>query len=281
MNQYQESIVDYYSQTENSYKDAWDLDNTFSLHHGYWDYTVNSFSDSLLRMNAVLAGKAAIQKNMHVLDAGCGIGGSSVWLAKNIGCRVTGITLSQKQAEQAQALAQRFGLTHLLTFQVADYCHTHFENESFDVVWAIESVCYAESKAEFAKEAFRVLKPKGTFIMADAMVEAFENNQHTTIRTLLDGMLVNYLETPENWTQFCAEAGFKISCLDNISSYAQKTSTRLFYFSIVAKVWAWYRQHIVRKPFTDVQVNNIKASGAQYWGLKKKLWQYQILHSVK
>ncbi len=277
MNQYQKSIVDYYSQTENSYKDAWDLDNTFSLHHGYWDSSVSSFSDSLLRMNAVLAEKSAIQKDMHVLDAGCGIGGSSIWLAKNIGCRVTGITLSQRQAKQAQALAQRFGLAHLLTFQVADYCHTHFEDGTFDVVWAIESVCYAESKAYFAKEAFRVLKPNGTLIMADAMVEAFEYNQHKTMRTLLDGMLVNYLETPDNWTGFCAKAGFKTSCIENISSYALKTSTRLFYFSVAAMVWSWYRQYIVRKPFTKVQVSNIKASAAQYWGLKKKLWQYQIL----
>lgn len=40
-----------------------------------------------------------------MLDAGCGIGGSSIWLAKNIQCTVTGISISEKQINNAQNLA--------------------------------------------------------------------------------------------------------------------------------------------------------------------------------
>jgi len=34
---YQQTIVDYYRDTENAYKDSWDLDNSLAIHYGYWD----------------------------------------------------------------------------------------------------------------------------------------------------------------------------------------------------------------------------------------------------
>ncbi len=41
-----------------------------------------------------MAEKAGVSSGDRVLDAGCGVGGSVIWLAKNYGCKATGITLS-------------------------------------------------------------------------------------------------------------------------------------------------------------------------------------------
>jgi tocopherol O-methyltransferase len=40
-------------------------------------------------MNQVLANKAKIRKTDLILDAGCGVGGSSIWLVRNIGAKAT------------------------------------------------------------------------------------------------------------------------------------------------------------------------------------------------
>ena len=73
---YHKNIVDYYTESENAYKDSWDLNNSLAIHYGYWDDKVKSFRQSLLRMNEVMMEAAEIKTKDKVLDAGCGIGGS-------------------------------------------------------------------------------------------------------------------------------------------------------------------------------------------------------------
>src|SRR5687768_12088387 len=100
-NEYHEKIVQYYDESEDAYKDSWDLNNSLAIHYGYWDDKVKSFSQSLIRMSEVMMETARIKSSDRVLDAGCGVGGSSIFLASTAGCRVTGITLSERQAELA------------------------------------------------------------------------------------------------------------------------------------------------------------------------------------
>ena len=75
--EYHQRIIDYYQDTENAYKDSWDLNNSLSIHYGYWDQSVNNFPESLLRMNAVMMKAADIKPADRVLDAGCGVGGNA------------------------------------------------------------------------------------------------------------------------------------------------------------------------------------------------------------
>ena len=81
---YHKKIIQYYIDTENSYKDSWDLNNSLAIHYGYWDDKVNSFPQSLLRMNEVMIEAADITAKDKVLDAGCGVGGSSIFMASTI-----------------------------------------------------------------------------------------------------------------------------------------------------------------------------------------------------
>ena len=45
---YHKNIVDYYAESENAYKDSWDLNNSLAIHYGYWDEKVKSFPQSLV-----------------------------------------------------------------------------------------------------------------------------------------------------------------------------------------------------------------------------------------
>ena len=110
LTEYHQKIIDYYRDTENSYKDSWDLNNSLAIHYGYWDNAVKSFPESLLRMNEVMMMAAGIKATDKVLDAGCGIGGSSIFLASTLGCKVTGITLSERQVQQATGNAKQKGI---------------------------------------------------------------------------------------------------------------------------------------------------------------------------
>jgi ubiquinone/menaquinone biosynthesis C-methylase UbiE len=275
--EYHEKIIQYYKDTENAYKDSWDLNNSLAIHYGYWDDGIKSFPQSLLRMNEVMMEAAGIKSTDKVLDAGCGVGGSSIFMATTLGCQVTGITLSERQVLKANGNAKQKDVGNLVDFKVMNFCATDFPDASFDIVWGCESICYADSKEQFIKEAYRLLRPGGRLIVADGFVSAFENNENPIIRQWLNGWQVNYLETPGRFEFFMQQTGFDNISYRNISKEASHSSRRLYKFYFLASLYLAWKKINFSKPATEMQKRNIKACKFQYMGMKKGLWQYGLI----
>jgi cyclopropane fatty-acyl-phospholipid synthase-like methyltransferase len=278
---YHKRIVEYYNATEHAYRDSWDLDNSLAIHYGYWDEKVHSFPASLVRMNEVMAEQANMLPGEKVLDAGCGVGGSSIFLASIRGAAVTGITLSAKQVQKATDNAKEKGVGANVNFQVMDYCNTSFPDGSFDIVWGCESICYAGNKEEFIKEAWRLLKPGGRLIVADGFVTQFQNNEHPVIRKWLDGWQVNYLETPHRFADFMKQAGFKNISYRDISKFTANSCRRLYRFFFLASLYLIWKKLTFSYKTTPVQKGNIHACKNQYIGMKRKLWEYGMIGGIK
>ncbi|HSU27265.1 MAG TPA: methyltransferase domain-containing protein [Chitinophagaceae bacterium] len=281
VNEYHDRISRYYQDSENAYKDAWDLDRSLSIHFGYWDEKVHSFPQSLLRMNEVMIEAAHIKSGERVLDAGCGVGGSSIFLAEKLNCRVTGITLSERQVGQARLNAKKKNLENILDFTIMDYSATDFPDASFDIVWGCESICYADNKKQFVKEAYRLLKPGGRLVVADGFISEPGNNQHPLIRQWLDGWQVNYLETAGAFGEYMREAGFSDSAYRDISQFTKHSSRRHHRFYYLASLYLAWKTISFSNHATAMQKKNIKACKYQYRAAKKGLWQYGLIVGKK
>lgn len=137
------TIEEYYSSTARDYSFLWDKRN---IHFGYRDGNTTGHIDSLNNMNRQVALLARLRASARVLDAGCGVGGLSLWLADKYGAEVDGITVCAEQVESARQFAEQDNLNERTAFHQMDYTCTDFQDDAFDAVVAIESVCYAKDK---------------------------------------------------------------------------------------------------------------------------------------
>lgn len=167
MNFTNRDIADYYNQTLIHYKKWWKLNDVLAVHYGFWDKDTATFAEALINTNFTLMQIAGIDEGARILDAGCGVGGSAIYLAKEKNAKVTGITLSEKQLEFANLKREELKLQSLVDFKLEDYTKTSFNPATFDLIWAIESLTSASDKAKFAREAYRILNPGGKLIIAD------------------------------------------------------------------------------------------------------------------
>ncbi len=138
------------------------------MHHGYYG------ADGMLKKDRreaqidlieELLQWADVSQATRILDVGCGIGGSSLYLAARFKADVTGITLSPVQAQRASDRAKFAGLSQSTCFLVADALNMPFLDNSFDVVWSLESGEHMPDKTKFMQELYRVLKPGGKLLV--------------------------------------------------------------------------------------------------------------------
>ena len=274
-------IAEYYDTTRSHYNRWWKLRENHSLHYGIWDEGVKSFSESLVNTNRVMMEIAGIRERDRVLDAGCGVGGAAFYLARMKNAHVTGISLSRKQIQIANEYAGQNNISDKISFEVMDFTRTTFRNETFDVVWACESVCQAPDKKAFIGESFRLLKKGGRLIICDYFIP--EENQydcHSWLRKWCDSWAISGLITREVF-----QAALNASGFNNIRSFdytAQiiRSSLRMYLSSLVgalpSEIYNLFHLKVSRFART-----HYRCGYYQYKALKARLWEYNIILAVK
>ena len=189
--------------------------------------------------------KSELPKSSKVLDVGCGVGGTSRFLAEHRGCTVTGITISSEQvklARQITAVDNKLDKSttngeHILVTDVftphgsgkvhfieldAEKMLNYFttvsdtnRSEHFDCVWITEALSHIPNKQNFFSSSFALLKPHSRsklviadwFKAPDLTPEQVEND----IKAIEDGMLLPRLYTMTEYVDLATEAGFKLA----------------------------------------------------------------------
>jgi tocopherol O-methyltransferase len=131
------------------------------IHHGLWDADETP-REAQLQLTERLATLAGIAAGQQMVDIGCGMGASSIHLAKTRRCRSLGVTISPLQRSWAALAARWHRVASRVEFRCADAEQLELPRQSLDLVWSIECTEHLFDKPRFFERAAAWLKPGGT-----------------------------------------------------------------------------------------------------------------------
>lgn len=169
-----DGIANFYDESSGVWEEVWGE----HMHHGYYDDEIvvaDTKGDpdhrraqiKMIEKSLAYAGVPGSKEGRPktIVDVGCGIGGSSRYLARKYQAKVQSITLSPVQVQRAVDITAKQGLTELVNFQVANALQQPFPDGSFDLVWSMESGEHMPDKNQFMGELARVVAPGGRVIL--------------------------------------------------------------------------------------------------------------------
>ena len=270
----------YYDETRLDYRLLWLNPQNRAMHFGYWGPETRSHSESLIEMNRQLAAAIGISAGQRVLDAGCGVGGSTIWLTRYCAVRAVGITPVAGQVQRARRYARQHGLADRITFVQADYTQTRFAAGSFDTIWAMESVCHAPDKRRFLAEARRLLRPGGRLGMAEYLRTARPHSPtgEALLHDWLEGWAIPDLATRAEYAGWVAEAGFTGLQVADVSPQVRRSLRRLYRIS--RSLWPLALLLRAGGLRSVRQHGNSRGAWQQYQAFEAGLWSYGLLTAV-
>jgi tocopherol O-methyltransferase len=196
------------------------------LHHGYWDND-QSAPEAQVRLMEVLAERAGVVRGSHVLDIGCGVGGSAFWLAKHFDCQVTGLTISPVQARMAARTAKARGLSDRVQFQVADANQWRPAPESVDMIWIMESSEHFQDKEGFFKRCASALKPGGILAICAWLRRdgPMREEEQELVAAIAEAMLSASLGNLSDYQRWMWESGLVVVTAEDITRRIEPTWT--------------------------------------------------------
>lgn len=170
-----------------------------------------------LETEYVLA-KVQVGRDDHVLDVGCGIGGTARYLAATTGCRVTGIDLTPEYIEIAKLLADKTGFGDRVEYRTASALDMPFDRAAFDAAITFHVAMNIKDRPALYSEIARVLKPGAVLCIYDVLKGA--RNGLCFPLPWAETDATSHLATADEMRALLAEAGFEVGDVEDRTSFA-------------------------------------------------------------
>ncbi|RZM79500.1 methyltransferase domain-containing protein [Leptolyngbya iicbica] len=277
-----QNIQAFYDQSSALWESTWGE----HMHHGYYGPTGThrkqdryqaqiDLIDQLLRW-------AQIDQATAILDAGCGIGGSALYLGDRYSAQVSGVTLSPAQAARATERAEAAGLSDHAQFLVADVLNTPFPDEHFDFIWSMESGEHYPDKGQFFRECDRLLKPGGRLLMAtwchrptNSLAGPLTDSEQQHLQWLYQVYHLPYVLSVPDYADLAQQAG-----LAQIQTADWSEAVAPFWDDVIVSALNWDAiAGLLQTGWPTIQ--GAFALGLMRWGFQRGLIRYGILCATK
>ncbi len=217
-------------------------DLTLGWHFGYYDTGIHGSKQAMHNMDVYVGRLLDLSdRSQTILDAGCGVGGTVVHLAKeHPASQFYGITLGASEIAHASALQERFHLSNT-HFSQQSHNNTTFPDAFFDAAYALESFTHGADDAAFLRQMHRVLKPGGRLIILDIFSRSRDVSLVQAIRhRILHEPHEGWQRTIHSVQQDLVNAGFTVIAVTDLAK--QRHIKHLFLFTLALVSLDYYTE---------------------------------------
>ncbi len=236
------------------------------IHWGYWENpnsangSIEDFQNASKALSKKLLALANIVDGQAVLEVGCGFGGTISLINEEFhDLKIVGVNIDQRQIDRAkQKVFQKNG--NDISFIQGDACKLPFNDNSFDIVLAVECIFHFPDRNHFFSEAYRVLKGGGQLVLSDFVLSFdFPNLFNMSLKKSGIPFYGNIqLCTCEAYESFAKENYFEIEEIEDINESTLPTYP------------------IVKKVFSKSKMGYLLTQVAE-WTQKSKMIRYKNL----
>ncbi|CAH3041219.1 unnamed protein product [Pocillopora meandrina] len=169
-------------------------------------------------------GRLNLQKDQHILDLGCGIGGSAFYIANTYHAHVLGMDLSTNMINFALK-AYESSKSSQVQFEVSDASTREFPAERFDAVYSRETILHIKDKKALLKKILSWLKPGGQLLITDYCCSRGEHSE--LFKKYLAERQYHLIDV-ESYGKMLREVGFEaVTAEDRTTQFTQILESEL------------------------------------------------------
>ncbi|HMJ14603.1 MAG TPA: methyltransferase domain-containing protein [Polyangiaceae bacterium] len=203
---------------------------TGAVHRAVWGEGVESRDAAFEYPNELVLREYAelsreLGRALRVLDLGCGVGGSLLFLAARTPITGTGVTVSSAQAARASQSVRTAGLEGRIAILQADFLSLPEELPQAHLAYAIEAFVHASDPEAFFAAAARQVVRGGVLIVCDDFLcphqPSLSRRDRRIVDRVRDGWLANSLVTLSDAHAHAERAGFRLTKSMNLTPHLE------------------------------------------------------------
>jgi len=216
---YADMVNAYYDIATDFYEYGWGRSFHFAPR-----WKTETFPESIVRLEHLVAKSINLKKGMKVIDVGCGVGGPMRTICRFTGAEIVGINNNAYQIMRGNKHNAAEEIAHLCSFQKADFMKLseHFKPNSLDGAYAIEATCHAPDPTKCYRSVYDVIKPGATFAALEwCVTDKYDPNnaEHRAVKLgIEEGDSLPDMVTTKQCVQNFKDAGFEIVEVTDIAT---------------------------------------------------------------